>query len=91
MPNSSLGGKGWNTILIPLIMKNKAPFSTFRRTSPKEARQHRVSIMLNDSEMRALDRYCEKYNVRNRSRFVRETLMRNVLKQFEKDSPTLFD
>jgi hypothetical protein len=41
--------------------------------------------------MRALNRYCEKYNVQNRSRFVRETLMRTVLKQFEKDAPTLFD
>ena len=47
--------------------------------------------MLNDSELRALERYCEKYSVRNRSRFVRETLMRAVLKQFEKDTPTLFD
>jgi metal-responsive CopG/Arc/MetJ family transcriptional regulator len=47
--------------------------------------------MLNDSEMRALNRYCDKYNVKNRSRFVREALMRKVLKQFEKDAPTLFD
>lgn len=57
----------------------------------REARTHRVSILLNDSEMRALNRYCDKYGVKNRSRFVRETLIRRVLKQFEKDSPTLFD
>lgn len=61
------------------------------RSRVREARTHRVGIMLNDSELRALERYCDKYNVRNRSRFVRETLMRAVLKQFEKDSPTLFD
>ena len=59
--------------------------------SKPQPRMNRISILLNDSELRALDRYCDKYNVRNRSRFVRETLMRAVLKQFEKDSPTLFD
>lgn len=57
----------------------------------RQARTHRVSILLNDSELRALNRYCDRYGVKNRSRFVRETLMRSVLKQFEKDSPTLFD
>lgn len=61
------------------------------RPRRRKARTHRIDIMLNDSEMRALNRYCEKYNVRNRSRFVRETLMRNILQQFEKDTPTLFD
>ena len=65
--------------------------TSLNRPRIREARSHRVSIMLNDSELRALERYCEKYNVRNRSRFVRETLMRAVLKQFEKDTPTLFD
>lgn len=61
------------------------------RPRVRAARTNRVSILLNDSEMRALERYCLKYGVKNRSRFVRESLMRTVLKQFEKDSPTLFD
>lgn len=74
-------------------MKAKAPSScrSLNRPRQREARTHRVDIMLNDSEMRALTRYCDKYGVRNRARFVCETLMRAVLKQFEKDSPTLFD
>ena len=38
-----------------------------------------------------LDRYCERYGVQNRSRFVRETLMRAILKQMDRDNPTLFD
>ena len=50
-----------------------------------------MSILLNDSEMRALERYCEQYTVTNRSRLIRETLMRNILKRFDNDSPTLFD
>jgi len=47
--------------------------------------------MLNESEQRALDRFCDKYNVKNRSRLIRETLMRAILKQIENDQPTLFD
>ena len=44
----------------------------------KQARGHRISIMLNDSELRALERFCDKYGVANRSRLVREALMRAV-------------
>ena len=54
-------------------------------------RKNRISILLNDHELRALERYCEQYTVSNRSRLIRETLMRNILKRFEDDSPTLFD
>lgn len=73
------------------MKRSKRTIPPLNRPRIREARSHRVSIMLNDSELRALERYCEKYSVRNRSRFVRETLMRAVLKQFEKDTPTLFD
>ena len=57
----------------------------------KPPREHKVSIMLNDKEQQALDRFCEKYGVTNRSRLIRETLMRAILKQIENDQPTLFD
>ena len=59
--------------------------------SQKAPREFKVSIMLNESEMRALDRDCAQYNVGNRSRLIRETLMRTILKQMERDEPTLFD
>ena len=71
--------------------KKTSSLSTLNRPRVRQARNHRISILLNDSEMRALNRYCEKYGVKNRSRFVREIVMRTVLKQFEKDTPTLFD
>lgn len=64
---------------------------TSNKKFAKQQRTHRVSIMLNDSEMRALNRYCENYTVKNRSRLIRETLMRNILKRFDLDNPTLFD
>lgn len=61
-----------------------------KRTA-KQRRSHRVSIMLNDSEMRALQKYCDRYIVTNRSKLIRETLMHNILKRFDRDNPTLFD
>ena len=57
----------------------------------KQPRENRISILLNESEQRTLDKFCEKYGVANRSRLIRETLMRAILKQLDKDQPTLFD
>ena len=57
----------------------------------KQPREHRVSILLNEQEQRALDRFCERYGVRNRSRLIRETLMRAILRLIAHDQPTLFD
>lgn len=57
----------------------------------KQPREHRISILLNEQEMRALERFCAKYQVLNRSRLIRETLMRAILKQIDNDQPTLFD
>jgi len=57
----------------------------------KQPREFKMSILLNESEMRALDRFCNQYGVANRSRLVRETLMRAILKKMDNDQPTLFD
>jgi len=56
----------------------------------KAPRTHKVTILLNDSEQRVLDNFCTRYKVQNRSKLVRETLMRAILKQLDEDSPTLF-
>ena len=57
----------------------------------KQPREHRVSILLNEREQRALDWFCDKYMVTNRSRLIRETLMRAILSRLDNDQPTLFD
>lgn len=57
----------------------------------KAAREYRISILLNESEYKTLDRFCERYGVANRSRLIRETLMRAILKKMDNDQPTLFD
>ena len=57
----------------------------------KLPREYKISILLNEKEQKMLDRFCEKYGVSNKSRLIRETLMRAILKKMDADQPTLFD
>ena len=47
--------------------------------------------MLNDREMRALSIYCSRYRIKNKSEFLRETLMKAILKRFEDEHPSLWE
>jgi hypothetical protein len=54
-------------------------------------RNNRLSLMLNNREMRALGIYCNRYRIRNKSGFLRETIMKAILKRFEEEHPTLWE
>ncbi|WP_301190227.1 hypothetical protein [Plebeiibacterium sediminum] len=54
-------------------------------------RNHRTAFMLNDKEKEAIESYCKKNKIRNKSKFMRETLLRTVMDHFLEDYPTLFD
>jgi len=69
------------------MSKSKAP-TVGKRNS---LRTHRHIFTLNDEEEKALNRYFAKYNVRNKSKFIREAVIGIVLKRFEDDHPRLFD
>ena len=70
-------------------MPKKKPLKpTLNRVS---LRKHRHIFTLNDQENKALNRYLGKYNVKNKSKFIRETLMLEVIRRLEEDQPTLFD
>jgi len=47
--------------------------------------------MLNNREMKALGIFCNRYRVKNKSEFLRKTLMMTILKKFEEDHPTLWE
>jgi len=47
--------------------------------------------MLNHREMRALDIYCNRYRVKNKSEFLRETIIKAILKRFEEEHPSLWE
>lgn len=58
----------------------------------KEAlvRRHRQVIYLNDSEMAAIQQYCDKFRVGTKAVLFREAIMEKVLKELDDNHPTLF-
>lgn len=54
-------------------------------------RRKRQTIMFNNREMRAIEAYCKKYKVENKSKFMRETIIVEILNQFDRDYPVLFE
>ena len=56
----------------------------------KQLRVHRVAFNLNNDEYRMVERYLNKYEISNKSRWYRETILFHVLKILEEDYPTLF-
>lgn len=54
-------------------------------------RNHRASFLLNDKEKEAIESYCKKNKIKNKSKFMRETLLRTIMDHFLEDYPTLFD
>lgn len=57
----------------------------------KLRRTNRFSVMLNNREMRALEIYCNRYRVKNKSEFLRETIMKAIIRKFEEEHPTLWE
>ncbi len=64
-----------------------------KRTTGDEnlKRSKKKTILLNTHEIQALDKYFKKYKIQNQSKFMRETIMKVVLKRFSDDYPTLWD
>lgn len=54
-------------------------------------RTNRLSVMLNNREARAFGIYCNRFRIRNKSEFLRETIMKAILKRFEDEHPTLWE
>ena len=53
-------------------------------------RRHRQVIYLNDSEMAAINQYCDKFRVGTKAVLFREAIMEKVLSEIEDNHPTLF-
>lgn len=47
--------------------------------------------MLNNRELRALSIFCNRYRIKNKSEFLRATIMKAILKRFEDEHPTLWE
>lgn len=53
-------------------------------------RTNKKSILFNNRELKAIESYCSKYRISNRSKFMREVIITSILKKFDDDYPTLF-
>ena len=58
----------------------------------KEAlvRRHRQVIYLNDSEMAAINLYCDKFKVGTKAVLFRTAIMEKILSELDDNHPTLF-
>jgi hypothetical protein len=54
-------------------------------------RKSQQSIRFNNKEMSAINNYCKKFKVKNKSKFMREAIITEVLRKFDKNYPTLWD
>ncbi len=54
-------------------------------------RVYRKSILFNKRELQAINHYCKKYKIKNRSKFMREMIITSILKKFDEDYPSLFE
>ncbi len=50
-------------------------------------RVNRHELLFNNRETRAIDDYCKKHRITNKSRFMRESIMKEILQ----DYPSLFE
>ena len=57
----------------------------------KLKRTNKLSVMLNYREMKALGIYFERYRIKNKSEFFRETIMKAIIKRFEDEHPSLWE
>jgi hypothetical protein len=62
-----------------------------QKKDEKLKRTNRTSILFNQREQEAINLYCEKYEIRNKSKFMREAILTEVLQRFDEDYPTLFE
>jgi hypothetical protein len=66
-------------------------FKVEQKKDEKLKRSHRTAILFNNREREAINLYCDKYKISNRSKFMREAIMTEILKRFDEDYPTLFE
>ena len=72
-------------------MAKEAKKTPIKHPKIKLKRTNKITLLLNDKEIEAIEAYCKKYKVKSKSQFVREVVMRTVMNRFLEDYPTLFE
>lgn len=61
-----------------------------QKKKEKLTRSYKITLMLNEREMKALNKFEKKYKIVNRAKFIREVMFKHILEQFDKDYPRIF-
>lgn len=67
---------------------SKTPVTTKKKHL---VREHLVTFALNEPEFKVLEKYCTQYKISNRSRIIRESLMKSIFSRMVDDYPKLFE
>lgn len=59
--------------------------------SERKPRMHRVSFLMNEEEYRAVTHHLARYKIKNRSNWLRMTILTHVFRVMGEDHPTLFN
>lgn len=78
-----------NVILIIQIFKN--PVVRRRKKNPDLKRINKQTISFNNFELNAIENYCNRFRIKNKTRFMREIIITEILKKFNDNYPSLFD
>jgi len=54
-------------------------------------RKNRYTILFNTPESNAIDQFCSRFKIKNKSKFMREAIITEVLRKFDSHYPTLFE
>ena len=57
----------------------------------KLIRKHAIVTTFNDIENDAFVRYCKQFKVKNKSKLIREMILKSIWIDFHQNYPTLFD
>lgn len=58
---------------------------------PNTTRKKRIVAFVSDEEDRLIENYLKKYKIKNKSNWMRETLLAFIYKNLDEDYPTLFN
>ena len=78
-----------------MAKRKKSPVSSvdpeyLKKQKAALVRKHRQIIYLNDSELAAINRYCEQFRVNAKASLYREAIIEKVLSELDDNHPTLF-
>lgn len=59
-------------------------------SSSAPLRKQRMVCLMSEEEVQIVDRYLKKYQIKNKARWLRETILTFIRQNMEEDYPTLF-